>query len=154
MSSYLEGYGVGDERRSRFIRWLLLATVLTLVLGTAGYFALRNYPKRRALDQFVERLGKKEYKEAYALWGCTDASPCRDYSYERFLRDWGPGTPGDKLPTAPVVGRATCGGIFSVTGILRAYQVDGEIVSLWVNSEDGNIGFAPAIGRLQCTVLP
>ncbi len=155
MAGYLEDYGAGEGKHSRIVRLTLIGLLLAIVLGTAGYFGLRNHSKRQKLDQFIELLEQKDYKAAHALWGCTDATPCRDYDLRRFLRDWGPDSAAKNPGTAHVVTRATCGGVFNVTGILRIYKFDPEYeVSLWVNSEDGNVGYAPVIGRMQCTILP
>jgi hypothetical protein len=155
VSTYFAGYGEAEERRSRWTKWLLRGLLAAIVLGVPGYFFLRNLPKRQKLDAFVERLGAKDYRAAYTLWGCTEQTPCRDYSFERFQRDFGPGGSSEQLPKAKLLTKATCGGIFDVTGILRVYELpSGERVSLWVNAQDGNIGFAPVIGRMQCTVLP
>lgn len=155
MPAYLEGYGAGEERRAKIIRTILISAVLLLVGGLAGYFGLRNFSKRQKLDAFIEYLQKKDYKAAHALWGCTDATPCRDYNFERFLRDWGPESPAANAASARLISRATCGGIFEVTGILRVYRFDPDYeVALWVDAKDGNVGFAPVIGRMQCTILP
>lgn len=155
MSGYLEGYGAGEERRSKIVRNLIIGLALTLVAGLVGYFGFRNFTKRQKLDAFIEFLQKQDFKAAYATWGCTEATPCRDYSFERFLRDWGPESPAKNAASAKMINRATCGGIFNVTGILRIYRFDPDYeVSLWVSSEDGNVGFAPVIGRMQCTILP
>ncbi len=155
MSTYLEKYGHGEERREKLIKWTVLGTLAVLVLGTVCYFGLRNYPKRRALNQFFELLEKKDYRAAHALWGCTEEKPCRDYSYERFMRDWGPDSPAANPETATLVSKATCGPFFKPTGILRIYQFGPEYsASLWVNSDDGTIGFAPMIQQKQCTIFP
>jgi hypothetical protein len=155
MAGYLEGYGEGEERRAKITRTILIGLVLTLVVGTASYFGFRNFGKRQKLDRFIELLQQKDYKGAHALWGCTDETPCRDYSFDRFLRDWGPESPAANAATARVVNRATCGGIFDVTGILRIYHFDPDYeVSLWVDAQVGHVGFAPIIGRMQCTILP
>lgn len=155
MSSYLEAYGAGEEKRARIRRAVLWGLVALIVFGGGGYFYFRNFAKRQRLDSFLELLAKKDYAAAYALWGCTLEQPCRDYSFERFQRDFGPEGSAAELPAAKLVTKATCGGIFRVDGILRIYELpSGERISLWVNSRDGNIGFAPVIGRMQCTMLP
>lgn len=155
MSGYLEGYGEGEERRSKIIKWTVLGAIAVLVLGAVSYFGFRNFSKRQKLDTFLELLKKQDYKAAHALWGCTDQAPCRDYSFDRFMEDWGPKSPAAKADTAAIVSKATCGPFFQPTGILRIYHFAPDYtVSLWVNSEDGNIGFAPVIQKMQCTILP
>lgn len=155
MSGYLQGYGAGEERRSKLIKLTVWGTIAVLVLGTVAYFGFRNFSKRQKLDTFFELLKKQDYKTAYALWGCTDQTPCRDYSFDRFMEDWGPKSPAAKPESVELVSKATCGPMFSPTGILRIYKFPPDYsVSLWVDSGDGNIGFAPVIQKLQCTILP
>lgn len=155
MSGYLENYGHGQERRGKIIKWTVLGTITVLVLGTVSYFGFRNYPKRQALNNFIEFLQKKDYRSAYALWGCTEQTPCRDYSYERFMRDWGPDSPASRPESAKITNKATCGPFFKPTGILRVYHFDPDYsASLWVNSDDGTIGFSPVIQQRQCTIFP
>ena len=64
--------------------WPLLAIVV-IVGGITGYFLLHNLPEKHAVDHFLTELKDGNYKEAYKLW-----QPAPDYSYNDFLRDWGP----------------------------------------------------------------
>ena len=90
MASYLEGYGETQARRSRKLRWLILTPIVVIALATFLYFKFRDYPEHRRAAQFLELLQKKDYKAAYALWGCTDQKPCPQYGYDKFMEDWGP----------------------------------------------------------------
>ena len=89
MASYLEGYGETQARRSRKLRWLILTPVVVIVLGTFLYFKFRDYPEHRRAAQFLELLQKKDYKAAYALWGCTDQKPCPQYALTSSWRTGG-----------------------------------------------------------------
>lgn len=62
--------------------WLV---ILVVVGGVVGYFALHNLPEKHAVEHFLTELKEGNYKEAYELW-----QPASDYSYQDFLRDWGP----------------------------------------------------------------
>ena len=155
MSTFLQGYGAGDEKRERRVKRTVVIVVGGLLLTIFGWFGFRNFSARNTFDNFIDLLKTKDYKSAYALWGCTDQTPCRDYSYERFLRDWGPDSPAKNASSARKVRGATCGGIITNTGVLRIYHFDPDNdVSLWVDKQDGKLGFAPVIGKLQCTILP
>lgn len=155
MGGYLAGYGAGEERRSKLVKRAVIGLISVLVGVTVAYFGLRNQSARSRMDQFIELLQKKDYKAAHALWGCTDQTPCRDYNMERFLRDWGPDSPAANPASARIERSATCGGILVNTGVLRVYHFDPDYsVSLYVEKSDGNVSFAPMIGRMQCTVLP
>jgi len=155
MAAYLEGYGAGDERKSKLIGRAVRIGLAAIVVGLLGYFGFRNFAERSMLDRFVDLLKAKDYRTAYALWGCTEQTPCRDYSYERFLRDWGPESPAKNAESVKKIRAATCGGVFANTGVLRIYKFDPDYeVSLWVEKSDDKISFAPVIGRGQCTILP
>ena len=64
--------------------WPLLAIVV-IVGGITGYLLLHILPEKHAVDHFLTELKDGNYKEAYKLW-----QPAPDYSYNDFLRDWGP----------------------------------------------------------------
>ena len=90
MSIFLDNYGVVDERREKRVKRILY-TVLTLaVVGGGLWFLFRNYKEESRVKEFLSLLERRDYKTAYGLWGCTDATPCRDYGYTRFVEDWGP----------------------------------------------------------------
>ena len=90
MAGYLDHYGEVHEQRAKRTK-LLAAIVLIALFGGGGlYLALRNYRQKAQVKQFVELLQKSDYTAAYRLWGCTDAKPCPDYPFTKFMEDWGP----------------------------------------------------------------
>jgi hypothetical protein len=90
MSEYLETYGAGDEARARLIKRLAAALIVVIVLGVAAYFYFQDFKEEHLTKQFLEQLNARRFDAAYRIWGCSDAQPCRDYSYQKFLEDWGP----------------------------------------------------------------
>ncbi len=93
MTGYLDAYGAAETeraKREKLFKRLAIALVVIAVLGTAGWFLFRNYKEEARIRQFVQLLQSKQYGAAYAMWGCSEATPCRDYSMQRFLEDWGP----------------------------------------------------------------
>lgn len=140
MSGYLEGYGAGEEKRERKIKQLLIALGVVLVLAGGLYFFFRNFREERQAKRFFELLGAKQYKEAYALWGCTDEKPCRDYNWDRFMEDWGPKSTHTDLSKMKVVQTKSCSG-----GYIQVVQWGGpnDETLLWVNREDLTLSFAP-----------
>lgn len=90
MAGYLENYGAGDERREKIAKRAVISVVALLVVAGLGYAFFHNYPEERQARRFFELLQAKDYTGAYALWGCTDAKPCRDYVMAEFMKDWGP----------------------------------------------------------------
>lgn len=155
MSGYLAGYGAGQERKSKLVQRSVFGTLFVLAAAIVLYFGFRNHAGRSAMDSFLELLEKKDYQAAYRLWGCTEQTPCRDYSLERFMRDWGPDSSAKNPGAAKIEQKATCGGVLVNTGLLRVYRFDADYtVNLWYEKSTGTLGFAPIIGKLQCTILP
>lgn len=164
MAGFLEGYGVEEERRARLIHWIVLAVVAILVIGGGLYLGLRTYPARKQVSLFLEYLRKQDYKSAYRLWGCTETSPCREYSFERFMEDWGPNSPHANAAAAEIrkMPARSCGpGVLYTLTTLMAHGLgergcdcglgvihtvnfpQGEEVALWYERKDKTLGFAP-----------
>src|SRR5947209_2022439 len=96
MSSYLEAYGEGEAQRARRVRLVKRGSIillLLLILAGLAYAVFKNYPEEQRVKMFLETLRKQDYQTAYRMWGCTEATPCRDYSFQKFLDDWGPKSP-------------------------------------------------------------
>jgi hypothetical protein len=142
MGSYLEAYGAGEEQRARRIRVLKR----TLIFGSAfvavaliAYGIFKNHSEEQRVKSFLEALQKKDYAGAYAMWGCTDAHPCRDYSFSRFMDDWGPASPRANAASAKMKASQSCGnGV-----ILEVDYAGAEPVSLFVDRDSKTIAFAP-----------
>src|SRR5258708_9094252 len=93
MSSYLEDYGASEERRSKRIRLIKLGTISSIsaiLVALIFYAVFKNHSEQQQAKTFVAALTAQDYQGAYRMWGCTDASPCRDYPFNKFLDDWGP----------------------------------------------------------------
>jgi hypothetical protein len=138
MSGFLEGYGVEDVRRARVLKWILVSVLLVIVIGTAAYFGLRAYPAKRRVNLFIQDLRKGDYQSAYQLWGCTADSPCREYTFEKFMEDWGPTSTHANPGRAEIETTRYCG-----PGVIVAVRFGQEDVSLWYERRNGTLGFAP-----------
>lgn len=139
MASYLEGYGDAQAKRSRTLRWLILTPLVLLLLGTFLYFQFRDFRERRLASQFVELVKTKDFKAAYALWGCTEQKPCSEYPFNRFLEDWGPGGMLKNPSDARIAQSKGC-----KTGVISTLRASGqEDIQLWVDRQTEAIGFAP-----------
>ena len=137
--SYLDTYGVRDARREKIVKRLLAAAAAILILGLILYFQFRNYAEEQQVKTFIEHLKRGDYKAAYGLWGCTDATPCPQYAFDKFMEDWGPSSPQAKIAEAKVASTKSCEG-----GIIQFLRFpDNHEVQLWVERKDKTIGFAP-----------
>jgi cbb3-type cytochrome oxidase subunit 3 len=90
MGAYLEQYGRGEERRNRIIKWTIISTILVLIAIWIIYLVLHNRAEIDKAKRFLAEVNARDYKQAYAIWGCTSANPCPNYDFSRFLEDWGP----------------------------------------------------------------
>ncbi|MDQ2776325.1 MAG: hypothetical protein M3Y57_15625 [Acidobacteriota bacterium] len=138
MGSYLQQYGVEDERRSRVTKRIVIACVVALVAAIAGYLFFHNYPEKRTAGKFISLINTRDYQGAYRDWGCTDQHPCPNYSFQRFMNDWGPQSKA-----------ATPWKVASVDGCKSFVTVNvqaqgAELQSLAIQRDDHSLGFAPS----------
>lgn len=137
--AYLDDYGSRDVRRERLIKRLALLALAVSALSVTAYFLLRDREEKRQITRFFELLAEKNYKAAYALWGCTDEHPCREYSFERFMEDWGPQSENARAGQPKLGKKKSC-----KSGIIQFVQYPGRPeIALWVERKDKTIGFAP-----------
>jgi len=137
MSGYLESYGAGDERRERIIKTSVLSVLGVLLAAGLVYVFFHNYPEERQARRFFEMLQAKDYRDAYALWGCSEATPCRDYPMPEFLKDWGPSQP--PVSAVDVLDGESCG-----SGVI--VDVDAGKAGdkkLWVERSSHVLSFPP-----------
>jgi hypothetical protein len=140
MAGYLDQYGAGDERREKIIKRLAIALALLVVVGGPLLFIFHNYRQENQVKQFFKLLQAHQYTEAYAMWGCTDAKPCRGYEMSRFLEDWGP-EKGD-VSNVRIERSRSCG-----SGVILTVDFDkNRQEKLWVQRDDLIIGFSPLQG--------
>ena len=50
MPEFMEGYGVADERRGRYIKRIVLTVLAVAVIGTSGYFYFRTWSQKQAVN--------------------------------------------------------------------------------------------------------
>ncbi|MEO8369758.1 MAG: hypothetical protein ABI806_11190 [Candidatus Solibacter sp.] len=144
MAGYLDQYGAGEERRGKIIRNVVIAVVSLLVVGGALYFNFHNYREEQQVKQFMGLLSGKDYKAAYALFGCGGANnPCEHrYPFEKFMEDWGPASGHSGFDSARITRSRSCG-----SGVLLTVDYGtNQQEKLWVERGDKSIGFPPVQG--------
>jgi hypothetical protein len=90
MGSYLQSYGAGEEQRNRTIKWLMISFIGVILISWFSYLFFHNYFETRTVKHFLAEVNSGNFQAAYRDWGCTEATPCPNYDYKRFLEDWGP----------------------------------------------------------------
>lgn len=137
MGSYLQTYGIAEERRGRIIKRVLIAGGSILFAVIAGYLLFHNYPERRVANSFLDKINAKDYQAAYRQWGCTSEHPCPNYDFGRFMQDWGPGSKAEAAwKVSSVEG---CNSFVTI----NVNAPGAELQSLAVQRNDKSIGFAP-----------
>jgi|KBSSwiStaDraftv2_1062776.scaffolds.fasta_scaffold610912_1 hypothetical protein len=137
MSTYLENYGKGEEKRQRLVKSASIFVLLVLICTGLGWYILHNRKEDAAVSNFVELLRKKDYPTAYAMWGCTVEKPCRDYDYKRFLEDWSAGPHADAAAIKIEKTRSCTG------GLIRKLRYPADEVLIFVSRSDLQMSFPP-----------
>jgi hypothetical protein len=139
MSGFLETYGQAEAKRERMWKRVVAAAVAAVVLGGGAYWFLHDYREKRQVALFLKLVAEHKYEDAYRLWGCDPAHPCRDYSMEKFMEDWGPKGVYGNVAKARVRRTRSCAD--GVIGILE--YAPGDEVYLYVDRQNKNISYSP-----------
>jgi len=142
MAGFLDQYDAGGDRRDKVRKTTALVAVAVLVVGGLLFFVFHNFRQERQVKHFFALLEAHDYKAAYALWGCTDANPCRDYPMTSFLRDWGPESGRGDVGNLRIARSRSCGSGVIITADFGRNQQE----ILWVQRGDLTIGFSPYPG--------
>ena len=141
MAGYLDNYGASEKQRAKVTRaialWGGIALGVAAILLFVFHFVIPNRAEQARVGRFLQLLAARDYKQAYAMWGCTDDNPCRDYRLESFMRDWGP----EAFPAGgfEVLDGESCG-----SGVI--VDVDAGKAGdkrVWVERKDGALSFLP-----------
>jgi hypothetical protein len=139
MPGYLAQYGEGEEQREKIIRWIVVSAVLLSITGGVLYFFLKNYKQESQARTFFNQLEKHDYQGAYGTWGCTEATPCRDYSFNSFMEDWGPKSSHADVSGYSIRKSRSCG-----SGVILTVDFGpNKQEKLWVERRELTIGFSP-----------
>jgi hypothetical protein len=139
MSSYLDQYGVREIRRERLVKRLAISLLVLAAAAGAVYWYFRDYREERQVRTFLQLLREQNYQAAYELWGCTNDQPCPQYSFDKFLEDWGPAAAHGNIAAARVGSTRSCEG-----GIIQTLRFGpNDEIWLWVDRSNRNLGYAP-----------
>ena len=139
MAGYLEHYGEGDEQKARNIKRALIAFFVIGVVAAGAAVFFHNRSQKLRVGEFGSLLEQKNYKAAYALWGCTDAHPCPNYQFDKFMGDWGPESKYANVHHVSILKSRSCG-----TGVIVTADFGNQRTEiLWVEGPELDIGFSP-----------
>ncbi len=137
--SFLDEYGESDLQRERFFKTIVALFLLAIAIGLVYYVFFRAWAQQWQVRSFLDALEDSRYEEAYEYWGCSVSDPCRYYSYDAFLTDWGP-----ESEIGPVNSFELGAWYEQRTGVIIQITINGQPRNnLWVEKDSNQIGFSP-----------
>jgi len=141
MAGYLDQYGIGEARREKVIKILVLAAVAVVIAGGVLFFVFHNYRQEQQVKRFFALLAAHDYNGAYTLWVRTE-SDRQGYPFTSFMQDWGPQSGHSDVSGFRITRSRSCGSGVIITADFGKSQEE----KLWVQRDELTIGFSPLPG--------
>lgn len=127
-----------NKARIRRRRMIIAAIVIIAILIIAGLLYWPYYSARTTATHFMDALVQHNYQKAYFLW---QANP-RDYTMDRFMQDWGPGSPWGTIRTYRVLKVENPPGGHS-SGFVATIEINGmhDTAQVWVEKKNHAMSF-------------
>jgi hypothetical protein len=143
-----EEYDFKKARRRKII--ISVAVAVVLILGILGYI-YRNWPEEHLVNKFMTALESKDYKGAYGIWVADKdwqqhPQQHAQYSFQDFIRDWGPGGDWGEIKSYHVEGSEVPKASYSSgNGVVVMLTINGhkEPTGIWVTRSDHSMTFSP-----------
>lgn len=120
-------------RREKITKYTLLALILSLIAGVTLYVIFKNWREEREVKRLLTAIEQSDYQSAYRIW-----KPEASYTYNDFMRDWGPNGDYGKITSFKMVRSRSHG-----NGVIVTMTINGREARLWVDRETRSISFAP-----------
>lgn len=134
-----------DANRARIIRNSILITLGVVVLGLVLGFIFWNWPAQHRVNHFFSLVEKGDMPGAYAAWNNDKnwrehSERYTGYTYNDFLKDWGPGSDYGAIHTHKIDITKTVG-----NGVVMGVLINGGKTPLFlrVDHKSKEIGFSP-----------
>jgi hypothetical protein len=139
-----------DEARDRRRRNLIIVIVIAAMFLAWVAYHLRDYPERRAADNFFVTLTRQDLESAYAVW-FRDANwkqhpqKYSNYTFGDFRQDWGPASEWGIIKNYSVDCSFSSG-----SGVIVQATINqrAEHAYLWVDKSDKTLHFSP--NQIEC----
>ncbi|HEY1464534.1 MAG TPA: hypothetical protein VGF44_14050 [Terriglobales bacterium] len=139
-----------DPGQGRNFRNIIFVSVMLIMLVSWTLYHMRDYPERNTTDKFFGALQQKNFEGAYGIW-FEDADwkkhpdKFKDYSYNDFYRDWGPGSEWGAVNKYEVDCSLSVG-----NGVIVQATVNNRLqpANVWVDKKDKTLSFPPS--EIQC----
>jgi len=142
------------QTRRKWTRIIIAICVVSFV--AVLWWMLRFWPEEHIVDQFFNALQQQNLEQAYGVW-MHDADwkqhPDRysRYSYDDFVKDWGPGGEWGIIKSHHIEGtREPKGGnaspFVTASGVVVVVTVNDRVADkahIWVQKDDKTLGFSP-----------
>ena len=138
-------YNPEKERRRR-IR-IVAGVVLLLVLALLGWWN-RFWPEKHIADRFFAALQKHDFESAYGIYFSDrdwkqHPETHKQYPYNEFWQDWGPGGEWGLVKSYHVVGTSNCPGGGSGVVVDLIVNDRSQHAQLYVDKSDKTISSPP-----------
>jgi len=141
-----------DPARERRRRKVIIVIVLAFLVGAWVAYHLRDSHERVIVKRFFLDLQKQDYEAAYGIyfhdtnWKQHPAK-YRDYPYNEFYRDWGPGGEWGMVKSFDVdCSLSPSGGSGVIVQVTVNQRADHAYV--WVQKSDRTLSFSP--NEIEC----
>jgi hypothetical protein len=142
MSGFLDAYEDQAERqhrRSSLVKRVIFGVLAAAIIGSVAYYTLRTRGEEKIVHEFLDDLQHQRYQEAYALWGCSQDTPCKYYPPDKFTEDWGPASHYANASAFQIEHVDYCGdGV-----VIDLTYPNSDDLGLWVERSTNVLSFAP-----------
>ncbi len=145
-----------DPARARKKRLLILAIIGGVLVIGILWWMFRFWPEEQVVDQFFDALQQQSYEKAYGVWmhdpeWKQHPGKYSRYSYNDFLKDWGPGGEWGIIKSHHIDGAAVPKGysgspFATASGVVVVVTVNDRVsdkAHIWVQNDDKTLGFSP-----------
>jgi hypothetical protein len=145
-----------DAARARKRRALILALVVLGLVIALVWWQMRYWPEERVVDRFFDALQQQNYEAAYGVWmhdpdWKQHPKQYDRYSYNDFIKDWGPGGEWGVIKSHRIDGAGVPRGhgttpFSGASGVVVVVTVNDRIADkahVWVQKDDKTLGFSP-----------
>lgn len=145
-----------DAARARKRRNIILIAVAIVIVIIGVWWLNRFWPEEHTVNQFFDALQQQKYEQAYGIWmHDPDWKQHPDrfsrYSYNDFVKDWGPGGEWGIVKSHHVDCTAVPSGYSgtpwaAASGVVVVVTVNQRVAdkaNVWVQKADKTLGFSP-----------
>jgi hypothetical protein len=145
-----------DAARARKKRNIILIVIAGAIVVFVLWWMNRYWPEEHIVNQFFDSLQQQNFEKAYGIWmHDPDWKQHPDrysrYTYNDFIKDWGPSGEWGIIKNHHVDGAAVPSGHnvvpwVSSSGVVVVVTVNDRVADkahIWVQKDDKTLGFSP-----------